>query len=72
VAKQRLTIWRVNTADENYSVHNSKYLVSGRSAAEAERKAINLAKADEDYQVRGDAKPKPYVTSIELVGELDA
>jgi hypothetical protein len=67
--RTKQTIWTVKTGDLNYSGNGSTFLLEGQTAAEVEAKALKLAK---QYDLLPGEKPnKPYIRSIELVGELD-
>lgn len=65
---KRKTVWKVETGDENFRGANNKFLLEGATAAVVESKALKLAVMD---TARGEAKSKPFVRSIELVGEID-
>jgi hypothetical protein len=67
--RTKQTIWTVKTGDLNYSGNGDTFLLEGQTAAAVGAKALKLAKRDD---LMPDEKPcKPYIRSIELVGELD-
>lgn len=66
--RARKLIWTVKTSDENYPGRNETWLLEGASAAVVEVKALKKAS---QYETMPDEEPcKPYIQSIELVGEL--
>lgn len=67
--KSNKMVWRVVIADENYTSTDT-FLMLGRDASAVEKRGIAKVKEGDKYLEKNERKHKPYVRSIERVGEL--
>ena len=63
-------VWRVNVDSETYPGEHDSYLLRGKSAAIVEKIALGMSKERDKDLVKGDKPTKPYIRSIDFLGEL--